>query len=473
MRVSKRICSVCELRYFVSTATAPCGHGQGTFRAQGKASATLIPMRCAFAWLLLSAAAAWPATIAEKTKDTEKLPGFFPLYWDAKNGKVWIEIDKWDSEFLYIDSLPAGLGSNDVGLDRGQLGASGSCDSTGSDRGCCSRSPTMGYRASTENRRARARWRSRSPIRALGLQGRGRGRPPPDGRDRLRPPRCARRDPRCSGRGRGPTGSTPPAARVYLPRTRAFPRNSEIEVTLTFGGEPTGGFVREVAPPRSGDGAAASLLRRAARPGVHAPRVRPARRLLRYLVLSTSRTPIREPITKRFITRHRLQKRDPSAAVSEPVEPIVYYLDPGAPEPVRTRAAGRRALVEPGLRGGGLSQRVPGRGAAGQRRSDGRALQHDPVGAPLHARLELRREHHRSANRRDHQGPRDTGVAAHPSGLHARRGAARCRTSRARALSRSGGDGPGPASGSSRRTRWGTRWGSRTTTSRARRAARR
>ena len=43
-----------------------------------------------------------------------------------------------------------------------------------------------------------------------------------------------------------------------------------------------------------------------------------------------------EPMTKRFIRRHRLEKRDPNAAMSEPVEPIVYYLDPGTPEPVRS-----------------------------------------------------------------------------------------------------------------------------------------
>src|ERR1700757_3964497 len=66
-----------------------------------------------------------PATqgIAEKTKDAQKLPGYFNLYWDAKQLKLWLEIDKWSTEFLYQSSLPAGIGSNDIGLDRGQLGA--------------------------------------------------------------------------------------------------------------------------------------------------------------------------------------------------------------------------------------------------------------------------------------------------------------------------------------------------------------
>ncbi|MDP9146371.1 MAG: DUF5118 domain-containing protein [Acidobacteriota bacterium] len=64
-----------------------------------------------------------PATIAEKTAATQKLPGYFNLYWDVRQGKLWLEIDKWNSEFLYQSGLSAGVGANDIGLDRGQLGA--------------------------------------------------------------------------------------------------------------------------------------------------------------------------------------------------------------------------------------------------------------------------------------------------------------------------------------------------------------
>src|SRR5215467_15461245 len=63
-------------------------------------------------------------TVTEKTAGMEKKPGYFPLYWDAKSGKMWLEIDRWKDEFLYVESLPAGIGSNDIGLDRGQLGSS-------------------------------------------------------------------------------------------------------------------------------------------------------------------------------------------------------------------------------------------------------------------------------------------------------------------------------------------------------------
>jgi len=61
-------------------------------------------------------------TIVEKTAGTEKRAGYFNLYWDAKQGKLWLEVDKWNIEFLYQTGLPAGVGSNDIGLDRGQMG---------------------------------------------------------------------------------------------------------------------------------------------------------------------------------------------------------------------------------------------------------------------------------------------------------------------------------------------------------------
>lgn len=63
-----------------------------------------------------------PASIKAKTSGMQEMPGFFALYWDAKEGKIWLEIDKFDQEFLYATSLPAGLGSMEVQLDRNQPG---------------------------------------------------------------------------------------------------------------------------------------------------------------------------------------------------------------------------------------------------------------------------------------------------------------------------------------------------------------
>src|SRR5689334_14040252 len=79
----------------------------------------MIPL---LALLCALATAAQAQTIAAKTASMQKIDGYMPLYWDAANGKMWMEISRFNTEMLYLVSLPAGVGSNPIGLDRGQLG---------------------------------------------------------------------------------------------------------------------------------------------------------------------------------------------------------------------------------------------------------------------------------------------------------------------------------------------------------------
>src|SRR5690606_11403273 len=61
-------------------------------------------------------------TIAAKTRGMERLDGFMPLYLEERTGKVWLEVPRSGEELLYYVSLPAGVGHNDIGLNRGDLG---------------------------------------------------------------------------------------------------------------------------------------------------------------------------------------------------------------------------------------------------------------------------------------------------------------------------------------------------------------
>src|SRR5215210_7682222 len=63
-----------------------------------------------------------PKSFAELTRGLQKLDGYFPVYWDAESGKLLLEITRFNAEFLYQVSLPTGVGSNPLRLDRGQLG---------------------------------------------------------------------------------------------------------------------------------------------------------------------------------------------------------------------------------------------------------------------------------------------------------------------------------------------------------------
>ena len=281
-------------------------------------------------------------TISEKVAGMEKFPGYFPFYWDAKTGKIWLEIDKWNTEFLYVESLPAGIGSNDIGLDRGQLGNSFIVRFDRVGPRVLLVAPNYDFRATTDNPDERLAVKdafAESTLWGFEVGAEENGRVLVDasffylrdvhqvtntlqrsqqGTYRLEPTRCA----------------------FYLPNTKNFPQNTEVETTLTFTGEPAGQFIRQVVPaPEAITVRERHSFVQLPPPG-YKPRVFDPRASYYGINYMDFGTPIEEPVTKRFIARHRLQKKDPAAPVSEAVEPIVYYVDRGAPEPVRT------ALVE-------------------------------------------------------------------------------------------------------------------------------
>src|SRR5215471_7232624 len=71
---------------------------------------------------LFAADAKPTSTIRDFTTNMKAMDGLFPMFWDAKSGHLYVEINKFDQDFLFLTSLPYGLGQNDVGLDRGKLG---------------------------------------------------------------------------------------------------------------------------------------------------------------------------------------------------------------------------------------------------------------------------------------------------------------------------------------------------------------
>jgi hypothetical protein len=121
-----------------------------------------------------------------------------------------------------------------------------------------------------------------------------------------------------------------------MPNTKNFPLNTEVEAVLTFTGDEPGRWVRDVTP----DPTAITVREHHSfvqlPPPGYKPRVYDPRASFFGISYMDYATPVSEPIVKRFAARHRLAKKDPAAAMSEPVEPIVYYLDRGAPEPIRS-----------------------------------------------------------------------------------------------------------------------------------------
>jgi hypothetical protein len=277
-------------------------------------------------------------TIAEKTAGAQQMQGYFPMYWDAKLGKLWLEIDKWDSEFLYQSGLSAGVGSNDIGLDRGQLGATRIVRFQRSGPKVLLVQENLDYRANSsdaEERRAVHDSFAESVLWGFSISAEDNGRTLVDATEFFL--RDAHGIPAVLHRTKqGDYVLDASRSAIYLPNTRNFPLNTEVEATLTFKSNEPGHWVREVTPDPE------AITVREHHSFVQLPP--PGYRLRTYdprsgffgISYNDYATPISEPLVKRFIARHRLEKKDPGAAVSEPVQPITYYVDRGAPEPIRS-----------------------------------------------------------------------------------------------------------------------------------------
>ncbi|MEL6866150.1 MAG: zinc-dependent metalloprotease [Bacteroidota bacterium] len=276
--------------------------------------------------------------IQEKVKDMTAFEGYFDFWWDEKSGQIWLEVDRIDQEFLYVHSLPAGVGSNDIGLDRGQLGGEKVVKFMRSGNKLLLIQPNYGFRAVSDNEEEQKSVEeafAQSVIWGFKIEA------AVDNRLLVDATAFLMRDAhqvanRLESRKQGSYKRDASRSAIYMARTKNFPDNSEFEALLTFVGRPKGGYIRQVTPSPM------AVSVRQHHSFVRLPDDQYQARVLDprsgYFGISYQdyATPIDQPLIKRFINRHRLKKKDPSAAVSEAVEPIIYYLDRGAPEPVRS-----------------------------------------------------------------------------------------------------------------------------------------
>ncbi len=273
------------------------------------------------------------------TEGLERQEGYFPLYWDAAKARLLLEVSRWNEDFLYLPSHATGLGTSRLLLDRGEIGDESIArfEKTGDRVLLVLRN--SGFRAQGISNEALIRSVDESfphstvaAFPVLAAEGErvvvdftsfavsdvtdlsGRLKRADQGNYRLDRDR----------------------SHVFLPRTRAFPENTEIEAALTFSSDQPGSLVRQRAP----DGRWLtirihhSLVRlpdSGYRPRVFDPRVG----LFPVSFYDFSK-PFDEDYVTRYAIRHRLIKTDTSLPLSDPVEPIVYYMDRAIPEPYRS-----------------------------------------------------------------------------------------------------------------------------------------
>ncbi|NIJ55050.1 zinc-dependent metalloprotease [Dyadobacter arcticus] len=289
-------------------------------------------------------------TITSFIEGMKKYEGFFDFYYDEKAGKLFLEVDKLDKEFLYFSSLTDGVGNG--GPERGQA-SSALAKFVKVGPKVLLIEPVTSYRAISQNsaeKKAVENAFAKSVIWGFA--------PVATEGERLLidiTPFIIRDSQNIAGRlvarrANAPAGGTyrvdETRSVVYIENTRNFPKNTEFEALITFiGGTPGGGF---------GGGGGVAPDPTAVTVNMHQSFVelpddnyktrkfdpRSAFGMFSYMDFSA---PMSEPIVKRFIRRHRLEKKNPGPAASEAVKPIIYYVDRGAPEPVKT------ALIEGGV----------------------------------------------------------------------------------------------------------------------------
>jgi hypothetical protein len=273
----------------------------------------------------------------------QQLEGFVPLRWDPDSGKLLMEITRFGEEMIWQVSLASGVGSNPIGLDRGQLGATHLVRFERVGPRVLMIEPNSAYRALSDDaaeRRAVEQSFAQSILAGFKVESATpRGVLVDATEFFLSDAHGVARTLHDTDQGNYTLDRNRSA--IYLPRTKAFPRNTEVEATLTFTTtDRPGRLVRGVTPTAD----VVTVREHHSFVALPEPGYHPRRQDPRVGILGIEfydyASPFTGPITKRWIARHRLEKKDPSAAVSDPVQPIVYYVDNGVPEPIRT------ALVE-------------------------------------------------------------------------------------------------------------------------------
>lgn len=291
------------------------------------------------ALLLTSVSAlAQTPTIKTFTEGMDKREGYLPFYYDAKKGKIWLEISQLDTELLYYPTLAQGVGSNDIGLDRGRLSSEHIVKFQRSGPKILMVQPNYAYRALSDDpleRKAVEESFAQSVLWGFEVAAESGGQVLVDLTPFLMQDAVGAVQ-SISRTKQGTFKLDASRSALYLDRTKNFPKNTEFETIITLTGDNPGGYLRSVVPSPD------AVTMHQHHSFVELPdagyntRAFDPRAGVNGIEFFDYASPVGDPLTKSYIARHRLQKKNPNAARSEAVEPIVYYMDPGAPEPIRS-----------------------------------------------------------------------------------------------------------------------------------------
>lgn len=271
-------------------------------------------------------------------KDLKNYEGYFNFFYEEAQDKIYLEVTQLDEEFLYVNSLATGVGSNDIGLDRGQLGDNRIVKFVKAGNKLLLVQPNQNYRAITDNeleKKSIEQAFAKSVLFGFKIEEESNGKYIIDITSFLMQDAHGVAD-RLQSQNEGRYSLDMSKSALSLERTKAFPKNVEFEALLTFSGDPKGRNIRSVTPTAS----LVSVIQHHSFVELPDDNYKKREFDVRSGAISISymdyATPVQEQIKKHYIIRHRLEKKNPNDSISEAVEPIIYYLDSGTPEPIRS-----------------------------------------------------------------------------------------------------------------------------------------
>ena len=276
--------------------------------------------------------------LSEFISDLDKKEGYLNFYWDDNKGKIYLEIKNLNQELIYINYLSAGIGSNDLGLDRGQIGGTRIIKFVKMGPKILMVQPNYKYRAISNNEEEIKSVEdafANSTLWGFQIVASDKNKYLIDISDFVI--RDSHRiSQRLTQRNQGSFKVDKNASSFDNLNSKNFPLNSELEAFLTFRGIAKGTWLRSVSP----DFETFSVRTRHSfvklPDGGYKPRKFDPRAGYGAMTFYDYASPIEEDLHVKYIRRHRLIKKYPNQEISEAVEPIIYYLDRGVPEPVKS-----------------------------------------------------------------------------------------------------------------------------------------
>ena len=276
--------------------------------------------------------------LSEFISELDKKEGYLNFYWDDNKGKIYLEIKNLNQELIYINYLSAGIGSNDLGLDRGQIGGTRIIKFVKMGPKILMVQPNYKYRAISNNEEEIKSVEdafAKSTLWGFQIVASDKNKYLIDISDFVI--RDSHRiSQRLAQRNQGSFKVDKNASSFDNLNSKNFPLNSELEAFLTFRGIAKGSWLRSVSP----DFETFSVRTRHSfvklPDGGYKPRKFDPRAGYGAMTFYDYASPIEEDLHVKYIRRHRLIKKYPNQEISEAVEPIIYYLDRGVPEPVKS-----------------------------------------------------------------------------------------------------------------------------------------